>query len=121
MTARRTRILDAIEGLKQLAPGWDGHGAAAIDPLLCDAARWLVERLPEQCVIGCRVHLMPDGALWLEWGGVDRGLELEFETPHRVRYLKCSPDAPEEGTLLLTLNIAEIVDLVRWCAGTDKP
>jgi hypothetical protein len=47
---------------------------------------------------------MANGTLQLEWHSGTRSLELEFESPHSIRYLQWNPDEgiEEEGTLPVT-------------------
>jgi hypothetical protein len=94
------RIQADIHALGALEPNWDGYGAPAIDPAVIASAEALVAKLPGNLAPRPRVVPMSNGALQLEWHAGARSLELEFESPHSIRYLRWSPveGIEEEGS-----------------------
>jgi hypothetical protein len=105
-----------IRSLGQLAPKWDGYGAPAIDPAVIEAAAAFVARLPgDLAVRQPRVVPTASGALQLEWHEGARFLELEFESPHLVRYLQWNAaEGVEEEDSFPVTDVEMAVHLIRW-------
>lgn len=58
---------------------------------------------------------MTRGRVQLEWHRGRRSLELEFETPTTVHFLKWDPDAGvEEEDVLPATQTKELHDLLSW-------
>jgi hypothetical protein len=115
----RSHLVDDIEAdlrsLGQLSPNWDGYGAPAIDPAVIAAVRSFVARLPQELAPRPRVVPMSNGMVQLEWHAGPRSLELEFESPDSIRYLRWDPEEgieDEESFPAAEVNIA--LDLIRW-------
>ena len=110
-----SHVTNELDRLSELSENWDGYGAPAIDPGIIDAARTLVPHLPID--LSQRPHVVPltSGGLQLEWTFGDVALELEFESPVSIRYLKWDPAAgdPEENTIPATDHDG-IRALIRW-------
>ena len=81
-----------IRALGDLEPNWDGYGAPAIDPAVLAAAEAFVGKLPGILAPRPRVVPMSNGTLQLEWHAGPKSWELEFESPHSIRYLQWNPD-----------------------------
>jgi len=113
----RAYLASELDRLRHLRAGWDGYRAATIDTAVLDAARALIFRLPVH--FAPRPHVVPlsSGGLQLEWSSGQVALELEFESPAIIRYLKWNPEAgqPEENTVAVT-DDDRIEDLIRWYA-----
>jgi hypothetical protein len=61
---------------------------------------------------------MTRGRLQLEWHRGNRSLELEFESPGRIRYLKVDDDSGvEEESVIPTSQTALVVALLQWFAS----
>lgn len=106
-----------LERLHGLTEGWDGYRGRVIDPDVLDAARRLAARFPQDLVP--RPHVVPlaAGTLQYEWSAGNVALELEFESPTTIRYLKWNPAAgePEEDTVQVA-DYAAIESLLHWYA-----
>lgn len=64
---------------------------------------------------------MTRGRLQLEWHAPQRSLELEFESPAQVRYLKWSaPENVEEEDVLSLNEHARVADLIAWFEKNRK-
>jgi hypothetical protein len=104
-----------LRSLGKLSPNWDGYGAPAIAPAVIAAARSFLARLPEGLAPRPRVVPMSNGMLQLEWHAGPRSLELEFESPDSIRYLRWHPEAGIEDEDSFPAEEVEIADgLIRW-------
>jgi hypothetical protein len=113
----RERASAELERIGQLPAGWDGYGAPTIDPEIVEAATALVQRLPDDIAPPPRVVPLASGGLQLEWASGDVSLELEFESPSTIRFLKWNPleGEPEEDSIDAT-NVEAIKGLIHWYA-----
>ncbi len=104
-----------IESLRALPRDWDGYGAPVIAPTLIEAAKSFVASLPPKLAYRPRVVPGSNGNLQLEWHDGPKSLELEFESPETIRYLRWYPEAgmEEEDSFSVT-DIDKAVDLIRW-------
>lgn len=109
------RVNEALDQLAALEPNWDAQGARSIDPVVIDAARKLVKCLPKNLIWLPAVVPMAKGNLQFEWHEGPRTLELEFEAPNTIHYLKWHPEVgvEDEGTFPLA-DISRVVALIRW-------
>jgi hypothetical protein len=108
----------ALEDLRRLNAGWDGYGAEPINSATIDAALRVVDQLPASLVDAPQVVPMTRGRLQLEWHRGNRSLELEFETPERLHYLKWDSDAGiEEEDVFPSSQTQTVVELLRWFAS----
>ncbi len=105
----------ALDSLRTLVPNWDGYGASAIDPAVIDAAKSLIAKLPADLVHQPQVVPISNGTLQMEWHDGPKSLELEFESPSSIRYLKWHPEqgVEEEDSFPVT-NVETAVDLIGW-------
>jgi hypothetical protein len=110
-----------IHALGELAPNWDGYGAPAIDASVIEAAVTLVANLPRDLAARQpRVVPTANGMLQLEWHAGARSLELEFESPHSIRYLQWNPDeGVEEEDSFPAADVETAVNLIRWFTTGD--
>lgn len=101
-------VLDQLEKLRAYPPNWDGYGAKAFATEIIEAVRTFLDRLPDDLWMGPHAETngllpavvpMSSGSIQLEWHFGNRILELEFETPTSVHYLKWWPQEgiQEEG------------------------
>jgi len=108
-------VQSALDSLRTLAPNWDGYGARAIDTAVIDAAKSFIANLPENLV--CRPHVVPisNGTVQLEWHDGPKSLELEFESPSSIRYLRWHPEqeVEEEDSFPVT-SVETAARLIRW-------
>jgi len=112
---RRFSVLAKLEDLRALPACWNGYGAAPINPEIIRAAEDLVHALPGDIISTPQVVPMTRGRLQFEWHSGDRSLELEFESPDSIHYLKWDSEAgvEEEDVLPITQH-GKILDLLRW-------
>jgi hypothetical protein len=81
--------LDQVAALK---PNWDGQGAAPIDMALLRAVRSWGPTMPGWAFAPSpAVVPLSTGTVQLEWRRESRLLELEFETPDRIHFLRYDP------------------------------
>ena len=107
-----------LDELALFRPRWDGEDALVIDPAIIAAARSFLEQLPDDLskplVMPC-----PAGTLQFEWESMpqpgQRYLELEFETPTTIHYLRqdSEGDLDEEDVFDIE-DIDRAVSLIRW-------
>jgi hypothetical protein len=75
-----------------LGPNWDGHRAPAIDPDVLRAVRAWGQAMPGWAFAPApAVVPLSSGGVHLEWHVGPRVLELEFESPETVHYLRWDP------------------------------
>src|SRR5438132_47915 len=99
--------------LASLPANWDSYGAPVIDQQIIEAARHFVEALPESAGKPPRVVPMSTGNLQFEWHDGPKILELEFESPETIRYLKWNPPAGVEQEDSFPVNdLGRAVDLI---------
>jgi len=104
--------LDELSGLQ---PDWDGYGAPRINPKIIEAARRFVDSLPDDSPKPTVVP-MSSGNLQFEWHHGRRSIELEFESPERIHYLKWSSEENvEEEDAFPAKHIRRAVQLIGWC------
>jgi hypothetical protein len=108
-------VVDAqLDRLAKLPPNWDAQGAPVIEPEIIAAARRFVGRLPAEAPNPAVVPLAR-GSLQLEWNRGSRSLELEFESPTSIRYLKWHPQEGVEAEESFSVeDIAQAELLIRW-------
>ena len=110
----RLSISERIEALRSLETGWNGYGAGPIDPGAIEAAKRFAAAIPGE-VAEPQVVPMTWGRLQLEWHRGNRSLELEFETPTAVHYLKFDPDrGVEEEDILAADDTGRLIGLLDW-------
>lgn len=116
-----------LDDLAAFPDGWDGYGARRFTPAMVAAVRAFLTRLGEErgdlllkpyteaeCLLPDVVPLS-SGAIQLDWRVEDRGLELEFETPDLIHYLKwCPARGVEEEDVYLAADLGRSADLIRW-------
>ena len=100
-----------------LPPDWDHEGAPRIDPAIIQAARQLVDRLPDGIAQIPAVVPIADGNLQLEWNAGPRSLELEISDPRTIHYLKWLPEeeVDEEGFFSIN-DVDRAISLICWFA-----
>lgn len=132
----RRCITDRVQELGKLDDNWDGYGAKPIAPAMIAAVRQFLERLEDEhgelllkpgtetdCLVphcGAR----SSGTVQLEWQIGDRSLELEFEKPEEIRYLKWWPghDLTDEEESYPAADLSQSASLIRWVlTGDDAP
>src|SRR5690349_16223318 len=85
--------LDArLDQVAALEMNWDGHGAPPVDRALLTAVRAWGQDMPGWAFAPPpAVVPLSSGAVQLEWRCADRLLELEFETPDQLHFLRWQP------------------------------
>ncbi len=111
-------VLKELDDLKELQANWNGYGASPIDREIIQTAKNLVVSLPAVQIAAPQVVPMTRGRLQFEWHRGSRSLELEFESPTTLHYLKCDPaEALEEEDVLSITQTRELHDLLIWFAS----
>ena len=114
----RAAVVASLDELRQFETNWDGYGAAPLDPKVLDAAAHLVESLALDAAPTPRVVPMTRGRVQLEWHRGNRSLELEFESPNTVHFLKWdAKDGIEEEDIVPVEDTATIHGLLNWFAS----
>jgi hypothetical protein len=106
-----------LDDLGRLGPNWDGYGAPVIDPAIIGSARqWSRAMHFNICP---RVVPMAGGNLQLEWHSGPKILEIEFESPETIHYLKWLPEKIEEEATFPVSDIEKAAQLLAWFAGEN--
>ncbi|HUT13039.1 MAG TPA: hypothetical protein VMY42_21265 [Thermoguttaceae bacterium] len=115
-------LIEHLEELKSLQANWNGYGAEPIHPRTIEAAQRFVRWLPIRLSVLPQVVPMTQGRLQLEWHRGTKSLELEFESPSQVHYLKWdSSTGLEEEDLVPVTERSRLRDLIQWfMAGTEN-
>ena len=95
--------LSQLDCLKQLPENWNGYGAQAIDAITIESAKRFINDLTNEIITSPLVVPMTRGRLQFEWHQGNRSLELEFESPRRIHYLKVDDDLEIEEEDLLSV------------------
>lgn len=107
--------LDRLTELRALRANWDGEQAPEIDLRVLEAARAFVKMLPRHVATRPMVVPVPSGGLQFEWHDGKRLLEIEFESPETVHYLKWDPENNvEEEDIVSATDRQRLVDMIRW-------
>jgi hypothetical protein len=122
-------ITDRVRELASFSEaGWDGVQAKPIDPNVIEAVCQFFDGLADEygelfikpgtetvCLIPHCVPLV-SGGLQLEWHVGERILELEFETPDTIRYLKWWPghDLADDEASYPAADLHRSAELIRW-------
>lgn len=108
-------VLASLDKLRRFEANWDGYGAVRLDPKILDAAARFVESLASDAIPTPQVVPMTRGRVQLEWHRGSRSLELEFESPQTVHFLKWdSESGVEEEDVVQIQDIVAIRDLLSW-------
>ena len=108
-------VLAALEELRHFEKNWNGYQADPINFQVIAAARRFIKSLPDDLITSPQVVPMTRGRLQFEWHRGERSLELEFETPTQVHYLKCDDSRGiEEEQVLPLADRQSILELLRW-------
>ncbi|GAC1451081.1 MAG: hypothetical protein NVSMB9_35960 [Isosphaeraceae bacterium] len=108
-------VLGLLDALRALPKGWNGYDAAPTDPGIIKAAERFISDMPGDIVPAPQVVPMTRGRVQFEWHRGDRSLELEFESPEFVHYLKWDSDAGiEEEEIIPVQQQSKILELLNW-------
>ncbi|MBX9626906.1 MAG: hypothetical protein K2X82_24105, partial [Gemmataceae bacterium] len=109
----------ALDRLAALPPGWDGHAAPAVDPNTLAAVRAWALTMPGRALAAAPAAVpLSSGAVQLEWHAGGRVLELEWERPDLIHYLKWDPAAGvEEEGAFPAADHRRADDLIGWARG----
>ena len=111
-------IYEQLDRLSALPAGWDGEGAPVISRDTIQAAKNLIANLPENIATPPAVVPMASGHLQFEWNEGTRSLELEFESPTLIRYLRWDPEnGIEDEDSFAAADTHRAESLVRWFLG----
>lgn len=115
--------LDArLDQVAALHPNWDGYNAAPVDPALVQAIREWGAAMPGWAFAPPpAVVPLSSGSIQLEWRTGSKLLELEFESPTRIHFLRWDPPGSvEDEDSFPTTDRARAESLVAW-ATTGVP
>jgi hypothetical protein len=114
-------VTSKISALRQLPPGWDGYAARQISPAIIDAAIEFVKALKDNVAPRPRIVPLTSGGLQLEWvSGERNALELEFESPEKIHYLRWQPTAHVEDENVFDVTDVRFAEgLLEWFARLD--
>ena len=118
-TAERQKeaMVEEILALGKLRPNWNGYGAEAIDAAVIERADQFAVELPLDAPRP-QVVPMTRGRLQLEWHRNGRSLEIEFETPELIHYLRCDESSGiEEEAVVAFQARRKAIRLIEWFAG----
>lgn len=105
-----------IDNLSQLEQGWDGYDAPRIEQWAILDAKAFIRSIA--AFLQVDPHVMPTncGGLQLEWVVGDRELEVEFEAPSIIHYLKTNTVNGEDEEEIINSNKQweTAVNLVKW-------
>ena len=106
-----------IELLRRLPPNWNGYGAERVNPRIIESAIDLTDKLGIWATIRPSVVPMTRGRLQFEFINGTRLLELEFESPQSIRYLKWDPPSnTEEEDSISVSQEKDVMNLLKWVA-----
>ena len=121
-------ITDRVRKLAEFGDNWDGYGAKPVTPAMIDAVCRFLERLADErgdlllkpgteteCLVPYCLP-MSSGAVQLEWHVEGRILEIEFERPGLIHYLKWWPGhevADDEATFPAD-DLEQSAALIEW-------
>jgi hypothetical protein len=119
-TGFKAHVARELDLLRRLQAGWDGYRAAPIRAEIIDAARAFVFGLSENIAPRPRVVPLASGALQLEWVAGEVALELEFESPDIIHYLRWDPETNVADENTLAMAEREPVEaLIKWFTRQD--
>ena len=127
----RTGMLEEVDRLRGYSANWDGYGARPFTNEMLEAVKNFLCWLPDNQLArpsrnGDRllpaVVPMSSGAIQLEWHVENRILELEFETPSIIHYLKWWPQQSiEEEEAYSVADARQSSHLIEWVLSGHDP
>ncbi len=117
----RLMVHKQLERVRRLRQNWDGDGADPINPAIIATASRFLAKFGDSFRTSPRVVPMTMGRVQLEWHRGNRSLEIEFETPELVHYLKWDSDeAIEEEELIPASSEVAIRNLLLWFSSEKR-
>ena len=114
---KNREVIEQIEKLKRLEADWNGYGAEPINPRIIESSQQFIRSLHNQLRVLPQVVPMTQGRLQLEWHDGTRSLELEFESPSQVHYLKWdSSIGLDEEDIVPVADQTRLRELIEWFA-----
>jgi hypothetical protein len=114
-------MYDELARLKHLADDWDGYGAAPIDKSVIELANRFIFLYESKILRTPAVVPMTRGRLQFEWHRDSRSLEIEFEDPRSVHYLKWdSGRGVEEEDIISVSDRPTIIGLLDWFFSEEE-
>jgi hypothetical protein len=124
-------LLEKVEKLRGHSANWDGYGAGSFTNEMLEAVKTFLASLPDNLLaspagngdhLGPAIVPMSSGAIQLEWHVENRILELEFENPSTIHYLKWWPkESIEEEESYSVDDSSRSVRLIQWVLGGYDP
>lgn len=131
--ALRQALTDSVQNLAGFGDNWDGYGAKPIAPAMTAAVRQFLERLADErgelllkpgteteCLVPYCLP-MSSGAVQLEWHYEGRILEIEFERPDLIHYLKWWPghEVGDDEATFPADDLEQSAALIEWVLYGD--
>jgi hypothetical protein len=111
----------SLAALKDLPPDWNGYGAAPIDTEIIASASMFINDLGAEFPSAPVVVPMTKGRLQFEWHQGNRSLEIEFEKPQTIHYLKWDSGLGiEDEDIIDTMNERAISGLFEWFSSEKR-
>ena len=108
MTHWLAEVLDEIDKLAQLPPGWDSNGAGPVEAEIVAAARRLIREIANPYVGIPRPTVLTatrSGGIQFEWGShEDAYFELEILNRDNVQYFQCDPCSGTEKEGIVNID-----------------
>jgi hypothetical protein len=110
--------MNALESLATLKQDWDQAGGEPINRLSIQVAKVFLAQVPPHIRIAPQVVPMSLGRLQLEWHRGTRSLEIEFESPSLIHYLKwdSARSFEEENFIPVSNDWRAVNSLLSWFA-----
>jgi hypothetical protein len=110
----RVSIDRELDRLARLPANWDREGAPRVDPAIIRSARHCIAQLPPGLAPIPAVVPSAAGNLQFEWSAGRRSLELEFESPSTIHYLKWDPNEGIEEDVFGIEDANRARHLIEW-------
>ncbi|MCO6458297.1 MAG: hypothetical protein J5I93_23570 [Pirellulaceae bacterium] len=112
--AWKIQLKNQLDRLLRLEANWDGFAGHPISREIIASAKTLISSLPRipECA-----HVAPisSGRLQIEWHRGNRSIELEFESPNSICFLKCDDDdALSVEDTISASDVEAVTGLLDW-------
>ena len=111
----------SLERIVDLPWDWDGYGASPVDPDVIAAASTFINDFGGEFYSAPSVVPMTHGRLQFEWQNGKRSLEVEFENPNVIHYLKWDPTRSIEDEAVVPAGDRDTINsLLRWLSSEKR-
>jgi hypothetical protein len=109
-----------LDAMGELQHDWNGYGAIPIDRAIIASASRFIENFGEQFCGSPRIVPMTKGRLQFEWHRGNRSLEMEFEDPDNIHYLKWDSDDAFEEEGIVPISDPDVINTVLAWFSSEK-